>query len=83
MNIRGYTIKNVNNIGNKWRKIEVNICGIETFESVQLRWLETAVFYPSIVRDVWVLDDVVMAIVSPNNNITTLLCDDFEHENLR
>ncbi len=81
-NIRGYDVKKTN-IGNSWRKIEVKLCDIEGANSIQFRWLQTTVFYAKIVRDVWVLDDIVVTDVARDNNMSSVMCDNFQGRELK
>jgi len=80
--IRGYFVEHVRCVGVGRTNISIKIGNISTTDAIQFRWLQTSVVYKSILRDVWIIDNIAIIHVASADESQPLLCDSFESSTL-
>ena len=78
---RGYKVEQ-STASDGWNKLDIQICSFSLNDSLQFRWLQTSVFTPGGIKDVWFMDNITINLVLPSSNCI-LLVDDFNNENLK
>ena len=80
--IRGYFVDQCFNVTSS--RIKINICNFNTSDIVQFRWLQTSEINTNInrSRDVWIIDEIEISVVTPDLDSVTLLNETFDSGSL-
>ena len=79
---RGYSVEQVMCIGVGRTNVSINMGNISTEDAIQLRWLQTSVLGSSVLRDVWIIDNIAVFHVVTANQSYALLCESFDSTTL-
>ena len=81
--IRGYPVTPLL-LGSGKGQQTIQICDLNTSDSIQFRWLQSSVLSPSVVRDTWIIDNITVVLHQKfNANATTLLIETFDNTALK
>ena len=79
--LRGYKTEQ-SKASDGWNKLEIQICNFSLSDSLQLRWLQTSLFKPGGISDVWFMDNITINLVQPSSR-NNLLVEEFNSGNLK
>ena len=80
--IRGYSVERLMCIGVGRTNVSISMSNISTEDAIQIRWLQTSVLSSSILRDVWIIDNIAVIHVLTANKSYDLLCESFDSTTL-
>ena len=79
--LRGYKVEQ-SMVSDGWNKFEIQICNFSLSDSLQFRWLQTSLFKPGGISDVWFMDNITINLVQPSSR-NNLLVEEFNSGNLK
>ena len=79
--LRGYKVEQ-SMVSYGWNKFEIQICNFSLSDSIQFRWLQTSIFRPGGISDVWFMDNITINLVQPSSR-KNLLMEEFNSEKLK
>ena len=78
--LRGYPVDVILLSGLGQDTLHFTISGIEINDLVQFRWLQTSMIGRSPLSDVWLLDNIEIVQVFPNQSSLPVLCETFSED---
>ena len=79
--LRGYKVEQ-SMVSDGWNKFEIQICNFSLSDSIQFRWLQTSIFRPGGISDVWFMDNITIKLVQTSSR-NNLLMEEFNSEKLK
>ena len=79
--LRGYKVEQ-SMASDGWNKFEILICNFSLSDSIQFRWLQTSIFKPGGISDVWFMDNITIKLVQTSSR-NNLLMEEFNSEKLK
>jgi len=80
--IRGYEVEQVQ-LSMGINKVMTTICNMSENDSFQFRWLQTSELIPSVLRDVWIVDNIDVYYEHSNTSSSVLLTENFDNHSLK
>ena len=81
--IRGYSVERLMGIDDGRTNVSLKMSIISAQYAIQFRWLQTSRVGNSVLRDVWIIDNIaVIHVLSAANDASALLCETFDSTTL-